>query len=258
VNGDRLAEKISGIVRKEMVCVHRGDDMVGQEETVFHFVERGKYMLTTGVVRRNRAGEKVCGDNFSVTKLDTQQAVLMLSDGMGSGEAADRESRQIVDLLEQLLISGVLREPAIALVNSFVTFLTDGAVSSTLDLVMVDFYTGMTDFMKLGASTTFLCQEGKVECIRSESLPMGVLEQVEFDTCSRKLYHGDKIIMVSDGVLDGMEGEDKEACLANLIADLHTNNVQSMAEAIISTIENMQRDGLRDDSTVLVAGIWER
>ena len=209
-------------------------------------------------MRRERKGEELCGDNFSVTKLDTQKAVLMLSDGMGSGEAAFIKSEQIVDLLEQLLTAGFCRELAIELLNSFISFMTDGKLSTTLDLTMIDFYTGTADFIKLGASTTFIKRGHRVECIRSTSLPVGVLEQVEFDTCKRLLYHGDIVVMVSDGVLDGIMFENKEEYLADLIAGMETSNVQTMAEQIMEDVEAMQRGGLKDDSTVLAVGIWER
>lgn len=259
VNGKMLSEKISRIIGKHMVCVDRNEDVVGAMESTFYFIEEGKYMLTTGVMRKNRDGEVFCGDNFSVTKLDTQKAVLMLSDGMGSGENAYVKSGQIVDLLEQLLSAGFCRELAIELLNSFISFLADGNVSSTLDLTVIDFYTGTTDFIKLGASTTFIKRkDGKVEYIRSTSLPVGVLEQVEFDTCARKLYHGDMIVMVSDGILDGIIFENKETYLADLIAKIETNNVQMVAKIIMEDIETMQRGSMRDDSTVLAAGIWER
>lgn len=258
VTGQMMAEKVSRLLLKNMVCIHRSDEMVSENESSFSFVEEGVFMLTTGVVRRNRAGESLCGDNFSVSKLDTQKAVLMLSDGMGSGENAYVKSEQIVELLEQLLEAGFCRELAIELLNSFISFMADGNVSTTLDLTMIDFYTGMADFIKLGASTTFIKRKDTVECIRSTSLPVGVLEQIEFDTCARKLYHGDIIVMISDGVLDGIIFENKETYLADLIASIKTNNVQVIAETIMKDVENMQRGKMRDDSTVLVSGIWER
>lgn len=258
VTGRQLAEKIGRIAGRKMVCVGKGEDLVGKQEGILCFVEEGKYMLTTGIKRRERQGEQRCGDNFSITKLDIQKAVLMLSDGMGSGESAFIKSEQIVDLLEQLLAAGFCRELAIELLNSFISFLTDGTMSSTLDLTMIDFYTGTADFIKLGASTTFIKRGRKVECIRSTSLPVGVLEQVEFDTCKRLLYHGDIVVMVSDGVLDGIIFENKEEYLADLIAGMDTCNAQTMAEQIMEDVESMQREGMKDDSTVLVAGIWER
>jgi stage II sporulation protein E len=182
----------------------------------------------------------------------------MLSDGMGSGENAFVKSQQIVDLLEQLLMAGFCRELAIELLNSFISFLTDGKLSSTLDLTMIDFYTGTADFIKLGASTTFIKRGKKVECIRSTSLPVGVLEQVEFDTCKRLLYHGDIVVMVSDGIMDGIIFENKEEYLADLIGGMDTCNAQTMAEAIMEAVEDMHQTGLKDDSTVLVAGVWNR
>lgn len=256
VTGKMLEKRIGRLLSKRMVCVNRGEDLVTKEESRFSFVEEGSFMLTTGVVRKNRQGEELCGDNFSVTKVDSQKAVLMLSDGMGSGESAYLKSEQIVELLEQLLSAGFRRELAIELLNSFISFLADGSISSTLDLAMIDLYTGTVDFIKLGASTTFIKRKDRVECIRSTSLPVGVLEQVEFDTCARRLYDGDIIVMVSDGVLDSIIFENKETYLADLIASVESNNVQTIAEHIMEDVEAMQRGSLRDDSTILVTGVW--
>lgn len=259
VTGDILAKRISKLTNRPMICKKRGDEMVDWKESRYSFIEEGRFYLTTGIVRKNREGESQCGDNFSISKIDTQKAVLMLSDGMGSGENAYIKSEQVVELLEQLLSAGFCRELAIELLNSFISFLTQGSAGTTLDLTMIDFYTGTADFIKLGASTTYIKRKnGPVECIRSTSLPVGVLEQVEFDTCRRKLYDGDILVMVSDGVVDGIIFENKDTYLADLIASIRTNNVQSIAEQIMEEISTMQRGSLRDDSTVLVAGVWER
>lgn len=270
VTGRMLSKSVESVVARDMVCVNRGDDIVGKEESLFSFIEQGEYTLTTGVVRRNRTGEDMCGDNFSILKLDNGKAACMISDGMGSGENAYAKSKQVMDLLEQLLSAGFGRELAVELLNSFISFLTDGGGSSTLDLTMLDMYSGWASFIKLGASTTFIKHKEKVECIRSTTLPMGVLEEIEFDTCERKLYHGDIVVMVSDGVLDGikndyprqnhsgMDGVSREDWLAGLIMDIDTENVQKLAQRIMDEVCSRQKDELRDDSTILAIGIWDR
>ena len=258
VTGKSIARSLKLVVLREMICVNRSDDLVGKEESLFCFIEQADYKLTTGVVRLNRAGEEMCGDNFSVLKLDNGKAVCMLSDGMGSGENAYEKSRQIMDLLEQLLSAGFGRELAVELLNSFISFLTDGGGSSTLDLTMFDLYSGWASFIKLGASTTFIKHEENVECIRSTTLPLGVLEEIEFDTCERKLYHGDIVVMVSDGVLDGIKNDDKEGYLAGLIMDIDTENVQTLAQLLMDEVCRQQNGRLRDDSTILTVGMWER
>ena len=62
--------------------------------------------------------------------------------------------------------------------------------------------------------------------------------------------------MISDGIMDGIIFENKETYLVDLIASINTNNVQAMAQAIMDDINNMNRGCLKDDSTVLVAGLW--
>ena len=46
---------------------------------------------------------------------------------------------------------------------------------------------------------------------------MGVLEQVDYDCTDKKLYDGDYVIMISDGVLDNLPCVNKEekACRDN-------------------------------------------
>ena len=43
-----------------------------------------------------------------------------------------------------------------------------------------------------------------MECIKSTSLPMGIFEQVDMETITKKLYAGDFIIMISDGIVDSL------------------------------------------------------
>lgn len=258
ITGRELAGYVERVLQRPMVCIHRSDEVVAQRESRFSFVEKGVFFLTTGVVRKKRKGESLCGDNFSVTKMDNQEAVVMLCDGMGSGEDAYEKSAQMVDLLEQLLQAGFSRELAVEMLNSCVSFLSDGSVSTSLDLTVINLYTGMADFMKLGASTTFVRRKGEVECIHSTSLPVGVLEQIEFDTCTRRLYDGDMIVIVSDGVMDGILAEDQEAYLVSRIQEMDTRNAQLLAEELFSDIREMQMGNLRDDSTILVIGVWKQ
>ena len=75
---------------------------------------------------------------------------MSLSDGMGSGETAARESRQAVEMTEQLLETGFSPRAALKLVNT--VLLLSGAEQhpATLDLSCVDLHTGVLESMKLG------------------------------------------------------------------------------------------------------------
>lgn len=63
--------------------------------------------------------------------------------------------------------------------------------------------------MKLGAVASFIMGRDGVEVLESEHVPAGVMNPVEPVMISKKLWDGDRIVMVSDGVLDAMPGAEK-------------------------------------------------
>ena len=129
----------------------------------------------------------------------------VFSDGMGSGLDANRESETVVELFEQFLRSGFSRETAARMINSALVLQRSDGMFSTVDLCSIDLYSGVCSFLKAGAAATFIRRDTWVESIVSTSLAAGLMQQMDFDTASRKLYDGDYLIMVTDGVLDALE-----------------------------------------------------
>ena len=111
--------------------------------------------------------------------------------------------------------------------------------------------------MKLGASATYVMCESGVEILEAGDVPMGVLNTVEPLLLSRKLWDDDRIIMVSDGVLDALPGEDKELVLKEYLDSMPRKTPQDMAERILRFACSFS-NAARDDMTVLAAGIWKR
>lgn len=86
---------------------------------------------------------------------------------------------------------------------------------------------------------------------------MGVSKTLEPVLLSRKLWDNDRIIMVSDGLLEALPGEQKEETLREFLDGMGRGNPQEMADRILrfalSVCETPE-----DDMTVLVGGIFER
>ena len=74
--------------------------------------------------------------------------------------------------------------------------------------------------MKLGAVASFIMGRDGVEVLESEHVPAGVMNPVEPVMISKKLWDGDRIVMVSDGILDAMPGAEKEAAFTDFLAGL--------------------------------------
>ena len=70
-----------------------------------------------GVARVTKERETISGDNYACAATD-EQFTMCLSDGMGSGMEASKESETVVELLEQFVTSGFSRETAVRMVNS--------------------------------------------------------------------------------------------------------------------------------------------
>ena len=86
---------------------------------------------------------------------------------------------------------------------------------------------------------------------------MGIVKSVEPVLLSRKMWDNDRIIMVSDGVLEALPGECKEETLIDFLEGTGAGNPQEMAERILEFAASFEEE-LCDDMTVLVGGIFER
>lgn len=82
------------------------------------FVETSAMTAHYGVARAVREGEQVSGDSFSFLITDGGKCILCLSDGMGSGYSACKESEMVIDLIEKFIESGFRPDLALRMMNS--------------------------------------------------------------------------------------------------------------------------------------------
>ena len=181
---------------------------------------------------------------------------MSLSDGMGSGETAAQESRKGIELLQQLLETGFSARSALKMVNTILLLTGVEQHPATLDLCCVDLCSGVLEAMKMGAVATFVLSDGQAEILDAGNLPAGVISQAEPVLLSRKLWDDDRVIMMTDGVLEACPGLEKERSLKEYLESMPMKTPQDMAERILRFA--CQNGGMNDDMTVLVAGIWKR
>lgn len=231
--------------------------LVTRQAATMRFCEAGSYRMAYGVARLGKEGKQVSGDNYTYSSNTPGQVIMSLSDGMGSGEQAARESERVVELTQQLLETGFSARAALKMVNTVLLLGGTEQHPATLDLCCVDLYTGVLEAMKLGAVATFILGAEGVEILEAGEVPMGVIAPVEPILLSRKLWEGDRIVMVTDGILDAFPGENKEASMKACLEGMPVRGPQDMAERILRTA-CQSAGSVRDDMTVLAAGIWKQ
>ena len=254
---------LSAVLKRKMQldsegCRH-GVSVDFKKGCTLRFVEDRKYRVYCGVAHRAKGGRGDSGDSYAYMELKSGECLLALSDGMGSGSRARRESAATVELLEDFLESGFEKELAVKMINSVLVLKSNEESFSTLDICAVDLYTGEGEFIKIGAWSTFLLRDRSVSVIPSSSLPMGMLKQVDLETTRRKLMHDDIILMVTDGVAEAVEGiADKEGWLADTLERCRAQNPQDVADYILKAAENKSGGLPKDDMTVLAARVWSK
>lgn len=253
-----IADEISDICQIGMVPALNSKTILNTSNTAIVFEEEPKYYVVQGVARRIKDGEQISGDNFSFMEVKLGENVMTLSDGMGSGSKACKESETVIELLEKLLDAGFEKETAIQMVNSAMVLQGDDGSFSTVDLSSINLYSGVCEFLKIGASTTFIRRRKSVETIQSTNLPIGIFHQIEVDKTLKKLYGGEYVIMVSDGVIEAIPRKEREEVMKDIIFKSKARHPKEMAEKIINQVLEYSGEVIMDDMTVLVSGIWEK
>ena len=100
VSMTEIAQILSRICGSPMTPEQGSRSIVNGDFHTVHFVEDVSYQMLYGVARLTREAEKVSGDNYICRQEEDGRFFLCLSDGMGSGMEAFRESEIVVELLE--------------------------------------------------------------------------------------------------------------------------------------------------------------
>jgi len=245
---DILGEPIS-------VVSERPPERAG-EPTIATFASAKAYEVETGVAGTAKGGGLLSGDSYSMTELANGKFAVALSDGMGGGERARLESRSALDMLHQLLQSGMDEKLAIQSVNSVLLLRSADEMFATVDVALIDRYTAKTTFLKVGSTPSYIKRGSDVIPITAGNLPIGILHEIDVDLVRVQLYPGDTLIMMTDGVYDAPgHAVNKEIWMKRIIQELKSEDPQQMAEELLDTVLRSSPDEIRDDMTVVVARV---
>lgn len=113
-----IAPLISDVLDEHIAVLHETMTDPRQGLATVTFGSAKTFEVTTGVAAAAKGGDVMSGDSFSTVELGNGTFAVALSDGMGNGERARMESSAALNILEQLLQSGMDEKLAIKSVNS--------------------------------------------------------------------------------------------------------------------------------------------
>lgn len=211
-----------------------------------------KYSVRIGVSGYAKERD-ISGDSYICADLKEGDYMIALSDGMGKGESASRESALTITSLYNLMKAGFDVELALKTINSLLLFKSTEEIFSTVDLGLFNKVTGKIKFFKIGAAATFIKRGDKVETIKVSALPIGIVDSIRINHIELQARRGDEIIIVSDGITEADRTDGDMEWIRETIANIRSRDPQTMSDLIIN--KAVERYGLKekDDMTVITA-----
>ena len=241
-------EKILTEVLKERI-VFNVDASIG---TRLNFLSDDKFVMAIGNAETTKSDSDISGDNLLSIRLKDGKYLVALSDGMGSGNDARQSSNKALKMLENLLLSGFDKKTSLELINSSLINQNE-EIFATLDIAIIDLYGGNIEFIKSGACPTYIKNKNKVQIIKANSLPAGIINEANLQSFDRDIAEGEIMLMCTDGVLDSnIEYKNKELWIKYLLEDIETTNTKKIADLILNEAIDNNYGVAKDDMSVVV------
>ena len=241
-------EEILTEVLKEKI-VFNVDASIG---TRLNFLSDDKFVMAIGNAENTKSESDISGDSLLSIRLKDGKYLVALSDGMGSGNDARQSSNKALKMLENLLLSGFDKKTSLELINSSLINQNE-EIFATLDIAIIDLYCGNVEFIKNGACPTYIKNKNKVQIIKANSLPAGIINDTGLQQFDRDITEGDIMLMCTDGILDSnIEYKNKELWIKYLLEDIETTNTKKIADLILNEAIDNNYGVAKDDMSVVV------
>ncbi len=238
---------IEKIVKSISGCSRMAKEDVLENKKLTRLVFTAEERFAVEAECASRSVDKENGDNYRMIHLKGGKYVIALSDGMGTGKGAARESRAILELVDSFLEAGFDCRTAVKMINSIMLMRSEENFV-TLDLCIIDLYTGEVDFIKTGAEPSFILGSGgRVRKVKAASLPIGLVAEAKADVSTTKIQGGDKIVMMTDGV---SMSEQKSPWFDGFLRE-NTKTDGQISEEILNRAIQQSRGLVKDDMTVV-------
>lgn len=216
-----------------------------------------KFVMQVGSSKIAKDKSSQSGDSSMQIRLKDGKYVLAISDGMGSGNEARNTSKSVIEILNNLLADGFNEEETLELINANLNLVQENDMYASLDLNVLDLYTGKLVMIKNGACNTYIKNKKNIAVYKSENIPVGTVDKINISKKTVDLKEDDIIVICSDGALES-KNELSNDWIEEFLRNVNTNNVQKISDLILSEAIDNSYGVASDDITVIVAKILKR
>ena len=176
---------------------------------------------------------------------------------MGSGTDARNTSSTVLKFLKSFISAGFEKSKTIELINSSLNLDLNEEMYASLDLAVFDLFNGTLYSIKNGSSNTYIKNKKNINILKSQSLPLGIVDKIDSTENITTLVDGDIVVLVSDGIIESKD-DTKNDWLEDYLRNANTNNVQKLADLILDEAIENSYGTAGDDMTVMVAKVIKK
>lgn len=248
----RIADVVSKVCGQKM-AIYESFACSRPGYTVINLKTAPKYDCLFGVAQKTKNGSKLSGDTYSVVKLDGDKIMFAISDGMGSGEKAERTSELSINLVENFYKAGFDNDLILSTVNKLLNLHKED-IFSALDICVIDQKNGLADFIKMASPKSYILNDDRCQIVETGALPIGIVENAEPLINKNVISSKDFIVLISDGIADSFASDEE---FSDCLKSFKTKNPQELADQILELALASNNGYAVDDMTVLVIKILD-
>lgn len=225
------------------------------DEMVIDYVERYNYKIISHCLQISKNEKN--GDNYMIVPNNSDNHMIILSDGLGSGEEAYDKSKFTVDLIYKFIHTSLSLYSCIKEIISLISlkFFKDEAIS-TIDFSSIDLYTGKMNYLKFSSVITYVKRGSEVFVLESEKNIFEDEDNSSVLTGEFDLEYGDIIVHLTDGLIYFKDLSSK-AWLYNFLKKSDAISPDRLCEDIIREFKFLNNGSSQDDVTVIVSKVYK-
>ena len=243
---------------KEMILQEDSSQYINSnEEIILNYVEKYNYKIISHCLQLSKKGKN--GDNYIFTQNSNDNYIIILSDGIGSGNEAYDKSKFTVDLIYKFIKTSLSLSSCIKEIISIISlkFFRDESIS-TIDFASIDLYNGKMNYLKCSSVITYVKRENEVFVLESD---INLFE--DFDESTNRiltgefdLKYGDILVHLTDGLIHFKDLSNK-SWLYNFLKKVTIVSPDKLCEEIIREFKILNKDSFQDDVTVIVSKVYK-
>jgi serine phosphatase RsbU (regulator of sigma subunit) len=211
--------------------------------------------ISVAVAKTSKYAITESGDTLEVVERPNGGVSIVLADGQTSGRGAKAISSMVVRKVIGLLAEGVRDGAAARAASDYLFTERNGKVTACLNILSADLQTSTLVIARNNPTPVFLATHDKIQCLNSESRPIGTSRNIKPAITEIPLEAGITIVMYTDGVFYAGDryGQQLDICtMLNSLIDDQDPPAQTIADMLLNQAIQLDQGRPNDDMSIAV------